>query len=151
MNHGVVEQIGTPMEIYRNPSTAFVADFIGTMNFMPGEIVSPNRARLGQVELACEAEGMSAGTGVTVALRPEDVVVREVDEEAENSLQVEIQEMEFLGSFFRVDLASKELGEARLRGDFSINLVREKNLKPGDSLPVHLPSGRIRIYPAEAV
>ena len=151
MNHGVVEQVGTPLEIYRNPATAFVADFIGTMNFMPGEMVAPNRARLGQVELACEAEGMSTGTGVTVALRPEDVVVRGIEGNGENTLQVEIQEMEFLGSFFRVDLASEALGEAHLRGDFSINLVREKELKPGDRLPVHLPSDRIRIYPAGAV
>ena len=36
MNHGVIEQVGTPLEVYREPATAFVADFIGSMNFMPG-------------------------------------------------------------------------------------------------------------------
>ncbi|HLC09367.1 MAG TPA: ATP-binding cassette domain-containing protein, partial [Methyloceanibacter sp.] len=35
MNHGVIEQIGTPAEIYARPTTAFVADFVGTMNFVP--------------------------------------------------------------------------------------------------------------------
>ena len=151
MNHGVVEQVGTPLEIYRNPATAFVADFIGTMNFMAGEIVAPNRARLGEVELACEAEGLTAGTGVTVALRPEDVVVRDIGGGEDNLLQVKIEEMEFLGSFFRVDLTADDIGDARLRGDFSINLVREKGLKAGDSLPVRLPPDRIRIYPAGVV
>ena len=36
MNHGVIEQVGTPLEIYRSPRTAFVADFVGTMNFIEG-------------------------------------------------------------------------------------------------------------------
>jgi iron(III) transport system ATP-binding protein len=40
MNHGAIEQIGTPEEIYRQPASAFVADFVGTMNFIrPEDIV----------------------------------------------------------------------------------------------------------------
>ena len=35
MNHGVIEQVGTPVEVYRRPASAFVADFIGVMNFVP--------------------------------------------------------------------------------------------------------------------
>ena len=38
MNHGVIEQVGAPVEIYREPASVFVADFIGTMNFLPAEI-----------------------------------------------------------------------------------------------------------------
>ena len=45
MNHGVIEQVGTPLEIYRDPATSFVADFIGTMNFMPGTVIGPDRVR----------------------------------------------------------------------------------------------------------
>ena len=36
MNQGIIEQIGSPLDVYREPSTAFVADFIGTMNFSSG-------------------------------------------------------------------------------------------------------------------
>jgi len=39
MNHGVIEQVGTPQEVYRNPKTAFVADFVGHMNFLRAEVV----------------------------------------------------------------------------------------------------------------
>lgn len=39
MNKGIVEQVGTPKEIYYTPATQFVADFIGTANFIPGEIL----------------------------------------------------------------------------------------------------------------
>ena len=52
MNHGVIEQVGTPEEIYATPASAFVADFIGTMNFLPAELVSDKRVRLGTVDLS---------------------------------------------------------------------------------------------------
>ena len=39
MNQGVIEQIGTPTEVYRKPASAFVADFVGTTNFLPGVVV----------------------------------------------------------------------------------------------------------------
>src|SRR3970282_1592195 len=66
MNHGVIEQVGTPAEIYQQPATVFVADFIGTMNFMPGEVVEKNRVRLGGVVLRCKTNGHGAGQSVTV-------------------------------------------------------------------------------------
>ena len=53
MNQGVIEQVGTPNEIYRKPATAFVADFVGSMTFLDAEVSGPNRLRLGTVDLAC--------------------------------------------------------------------------------------------------
>ena len=47
MDHGKIEQIGTPLEIYREPRTSFVADFIGTMNFVAGTVSGPASVRLG--------------------------------------------------------------------------------------------------------
>ncbi len=44
MNQGVIEQVGTPSEIYRKPATAFVADFVGTMTFLDAEVTGPDRA-----------------------------------------------------------------------------------------------------------
>jgi iron(III) transport system ATP-binding protein len=51
MNQGVIEQVGTPEEIYRHPASPFVADFVGTMNFLPGTAADHGRVRLGGVEL----------------------------------------------------------------------------------------------------
>ncbi len=53
MNQGVIEQVGTPSEIYRKPATAFVADFVGSMTFLDAIVSGPNRLRLGTVDLAC--------------------------------------------------------------------------------------------------
>ena len=47
MDHGVIGQIGTPVEIYRDPVSPFVADFIGTMNFLSGVVVSKTKISRG--------------------------------------------------------------------------------------------------------
>src|SRR4051794_972716 len=55
MNQGVIEQVGTPSDIYRKPASAFVADFVGTMTFLDAEVAGPDRLRFGAVELACQS------------------------------------------------------------------------------------------------
>jgi iron(III) transport system ATP-binding protein len=151
MNQGVIEQVGRPMDIYRHPATAFVADFIGTMNFLPAIAEGPGRVRLGQVVLACEVGEVAPGAEVTIAVRPEDIVVQEVQPEAENAFEVRIGTMEFLGSFFRAELADEAIPEAQLRADLSINLVRRLGLEQGQRLHIVLPRDRIRVYPQSSV
>src|SRR3954469_324550 len=74
MNHGVIEQVGTPLDIYRHPASPFVADFVGAMNFLDGTVSGAGRVRVGGGELECEAtNGYPAGTAVGLCLRPEDV------------------------------------------------------------------------------
>ena len=147
MNHGVIEQVGTPLEIYRYPATAFVADFIGTMNFLPGVVVGPQRVRFGSVELDCDADGVAEGKPVTIAVRPEDIVVQSSDEAQENVLAARIGSMEFLGSFYRADLVGEGLEADQLRADLSINLVRRLQLGEGKDVAAVIPRGRIRLYP----
>ena len=50
MNQGVIEQIGTPEEIYGQPASAFVADFIGTMNFIPGTVSEAGSVKIGMTK-----------------------------------------------------------------------------------------------------
>jgi iron(III) transport system ATP-binding protein len=149
MNHGVIEQVGTPFEIYAEPRTAFVADFIGTMNFLPGRLVAADRVRVGRLELRCPPPALAPESSVTVAIRPEDVVVQDVEAGAENALEVEIAGIEFLGAFVRAQLAAPQLGEGELRADLSANAVRRMGLAEGRRLPVVLPRARLRIYARE--
>src|SRR5215510_9137037 len=76
MNQGVIEQVGTPQEVYRNPKTAFVADFVGHMNFLKAEVVGEGTVRIGPLMLAAETAGMAVGESVTLCFRPEDIQVR---------------------------------------------------------------------------
>ncbi|KAG0756671.1 hypothetical protein G6F22_020222 [Rhizopus arrhizus] len=57
MNGGVIEQYGTPRELYRQPESAFIADFVGEANWLPFERIDAHRARVGRQELAHGAPG----------------------------------------------------------------------------------------------
>ncbi|HEV8310797.1 MAG TPA: putative 2-aminoethylphosphonate ABC transporter ATP-binding protein [Methylomirabilota bacterium] len=151
MNRGVIEQIGTPVEVYREPASAFVADFIGLMNFVSGTIVGPGTVRCGQLELACEADGLAAGTAVTIAIRPEDIVVQGIEGSEPNAVETRIDAMSFLGSLFRADLVGDAIGNARLRAELSIDLVRRRGLAEGHPLLVMLPKECLRLYPMSAI
>ncbi len=78
MNHGVVEQFGTPKEIYDHPATMFVADFIGSpsMNFLPFDgAVRPgdNAVSLGGVTVNIPPVQAAAGPKLVLGVRPEHV------------------------------------------------------------------------------
>jgi len=146
MKQGAIEQVGPPMAVYREPVSAFVADFIGTMNFVPGTMIAPDIVRYGQVDLNCETDSLAPGSDVTIAIRPEDIVVQDVSATHENTFEAHVAEVDFLGSFVRARLASDHQ-DTPLHADLSINLVRRLNLEPGAMLPVQLPRERIRVYP----
>ncbi len=144
MNHGTIEQVGTPLEIYRDPSSLFVADFIGAMNQISAE-ASGSAVKIGNIELRCDSNDISGKAVVTI--RPEDVLP--VEAQGENTLKATIKSMEFLGSFFRAELTNPDLGTAAFSADFSINAVRRLGLEEGASLLVQLPADRLKTF-AEA-
>jgi len=151
MNLGAIEQVGTPLEIYREPASPFVADFIGVMNFVAGTVVGERAVRLGRTELACETDGLAAGTEVTLAIRPEDIVVREGRATEPNALTLRVEALAFLGSFFRADLVGDASDGVFLRADLPVDLIRRRGIGEKSMLSVLLPPDRIRIYPGSTV
>jgi len=110
MDSGNVVQVGTAHEIYEKPANKFVADFIGTMNFMPGEVVEVLPDAVGvyvRTELSekilCTMSGntaTSAGEKVYASIRPEDVeVFTEPPEARENLFKGTIAHRAYLGNF----------------------------------------------------
>ena len=151
MNQGSIEQVGTPLEIYREPASPFVADFIGVMNFVPGTVVRDGAVRLGRTELACEVDNLAAGTEVTLAIRPEDIVVHEGRSAEPNALTVRVDSLAFLGSFFRADLVGDVPEGVLLRADLPVESIRRRGIAEKSMLSVLLPPDRIRIYPGGPV
>ncbi|MBI3709963.1 MAG: putative 2-aminoethylphosphonate ABC transporter ATP-binding protein [Proteobacteria bacterium] len=149
MNHGTVEQIGTPSEIYRKPATAFVADFVGTMNFLTAVHAGSGQVRFAGQSFSCAADGLAADTPIYLCIRPEDVAVRNVGASTVNVVRVEIASLDFLGSFCRATLRPAGAGSngEEIVADFSINLMRDLGLGAGHSLSVALPPDRLRVYP----
>ena len=146
MNHGVIEQIGTPNEIYARPATAFVADFVGTMSFFDGKLTAPNQLNVAGIDLACDDDrGLAPGTRVTVGLRPEEVRVRDVAPGQPNTLQVRVEDLEYLGAFCRARLLT-EAGNVPILADFSANLMRDMQIALDRKLTVALPSSSLHVF-----
>jgi len=112
MNEGRIEQIGPPRDIYERPRSRFVADFVGTTNFIDGELLAPNRARtaIGDVEIV-PGGALRAGDRVLLSVRPEDVDLAEARPEGVNVWRGRVDQKVFLGEFvdFQVRLGERIL------------------------------------------
>ena len=146
MNQGAIEQVGTPEQVYRAPATAFVADFVGAMNFLDGTFTAPDCVRVGRIALACPAQdGLASGTRVRLCIRPEDVRVRDLPAGVPNRLSVQVAELDFVGAFCRASLHADGVA---LVADFSSNLIRDLGVEQGRSLDIALPTDCVRIFAA---
>ena len=147
MNRGRVEQIGTPTEIYNEPATAFVADFVGEMNLLDATILATNRIRVGALTLtSAHAHKGAPGERVRVGLRPEDVRIRGLGPGTPNTLAVRVTWLDFLGAFWRATLKVENDPELVLRSDFSINAMRDLNIHVEQNLTISLPPEALRIF-----
>jgi iron(III) transport system ATP-binding protein len=110
-------------------------------------VVRPGVVRFGDIDLACDIDIQPGpGSDVTLAIRPEDVVVRNIVATNPNTFTARVADVEFLGSFCRVGLALD--GDApALVADFSINVVRDLSIEEGKQMLIALPAKRLRVFP----
>ena len=105
MNRGRIEQVGNPVDIYRRPSTEFVAEFIGMTNFLRGRIIKVEDGRasisLHGLLLEVDAGGRGQGVEVTVVARPEALRFAEPGLPA---IKGTIRNLFFLGSLARYEI-----------------------------------------------
>lgn len=158
INEGAIEQTGTPTEIYSDPSTLFVADFIGEMNQFRASVTGPQQLQLDGEGFYCRAHGFAAGVAVVAAIRPDNIVPYPAGYSAQNGESnchtVTLEDMEFLGSFWRCQLSNPRFDSSgfdsrRLVADFSANAVRRLELKPGQEMIVQLPAENLMVFAAE--
>jgi len=145
MNHGVIEQVGTPQQVYREPASPFVADFVGRINVLPARTEAGDAVRIGPTAFAC-SHRLPAGQEVKVYLRPEDVLARPIAAGDGNVFEATIEKIEFLGSYCLARVGSPALGEHRLTTVLSLNFLAEHALEPGSRLPLRLLPERIRLF-----
>jgi iron(III) transport system ATP-binding protein len=147
MNQGIIEQVGSPQEIYRKPVTAFVADFVGTMTFLEAEVSGPMSLRVGAIDLACaDAARFRSGSAVRIGLRPEEIRVRNIDHATPNRIATKVTMLDFLGPFCRAHLRPDAAPEVAILADFSLNLMRDLAVRQGQSLTIALPPESLRIF-----
>ncbi|MEA2186113.1 MAG: putative spermidine/putrescine transport system ATP-binding protein, partial [Solirubrobacteraceae bacterium] len=114
MNGGLLEQVGAPEEVYRRPRSAFVADFVGAANQLPGTVsASPADGRYRVAVTSCGErpvagrEGLAERQAVIVVVRPEDL---RVEPAGGDGLQATVVDIAFLGAQRTVRLEAPGVG-----------------------------------------
>ncbi len=149
MNHGVIEQVGTPMQVYREPASPFVADFVGRTNLLPAIVRENAELEIDGVRLGANGTpvGFRPGAQVSVFLRPEDVVVRGAGENLPGSLPGRIENVEFLGAVCRLGIRVEGIESQLVFADFSARGMLAFQLERGCPVRVTIPGRSIRIFP----
>jgi putative spermidine/putrescine transport system ATP-binding protein len=109
MLDGKIEQVGTPFQIYNFPETAFVANFVGTLNSVVAEVIDPVKKLLRvdgvQLEAAEGLDGKQKGELIRIAIRPERINFASAEKKA-NVFDCTIENVTFLGSIVRIQVAA---------------------------------------------
>jgi iron(III) transport system ATP-binding protein len=146
MNHGVIEQVGTPLQVYREPASAFVADFVGRINALPARTAAGGALQIGDTHIGSAGPAGAPGREVTVYLRPEDVLARPIAPGDPHVFEACIQTIEFLGAYCLVTVLADALGRMPLQVVLSLNFLSEQALAVGSRLPLKLLPDRLRVF-----
>jgi len=141
MNHGVIEQVGTPLEVYREPASPFVADFVGKVNVLPSRVLD-GQLEIGTLRIPHEGEDRP----VQVYLRPEDVLARPIAPGDAHVFDARIDKIEFLGSHCHVHVTAQALQPHPLTVYLSLNFLSEQSLSEGSIVRLKLLPERLRVF-----
>nr|WP_217283742.1 putative 2-aminoethylphosphonate ABC transporter ATP-binding protein [Aquabacterium terrae] len=148
MNQGVIEQVGSAFDVYRDPATLFVADFVGRINALPA-VREGDALRVGEQLFHCapgSLNGHAQGRELRIYLRPEDVLARPISEGDDNVFEAQIDKIEFMGPYCLVRVTSAPLGSHKLTVYLSLNYLAEAQLEVGSRLPLKLLPERMRVF-----
>lgn len=137
MRNGEIRQIGTPWEIYKEPKTSFIAEFVGISNFITAKKKN-RKAQFGQLEMVVSNLDDTDSETVYLAIRPENIELLDENISSENYLlsnivEVEAEIINFLGAIVRVtftleaedmivDISEKEFEKIKLRRKDKVKL-----------------------------
>lgn len=101
LKDGVIQQIGTPADIYNEPKNPFVADFIGESNILPGIMLQDYRVQIRGMAYPCVDAGFGKNVEVDVVVRPEDI---DIVPPEQARLRGVVQSVVFMGVHYEVDV-----------------------------------------------
>jgi spermidine/putrescine transport system ATP-binding protein len=141
MADGLVQQLGTPRDVYEEPATTFVADFLGVSNLMSAHAEGGGHVRLGEAALSAGRGDVEARGEVRLTIRPERVRVEAVGTDGENRLPGTVSRVVYLGSTTQIllELAAGQTLQATTSA--------ADGLPPGEgeAVTVHLPAEALRV------
>lgn len=132
MSDGVIQQIGTPEEIYNEPKNAFVADFIGESNIFNGKVTDKLQVQFCEHTFTC-VDDFHIGTKVEVVVRPEDIVMKP---KGEGMMDVVVDSVVFKGVHYEITVLS---------GDNEIVIHSIYNAVVGDTISIDIDPDSIHL------
>jgi spermidine/putrescine transport system ATP-binding protein len=148
MNRGRIEQIGPPSEIYDEPASRFVAEFVGESNFLRGELVAGDGdgavIRVGAVSFrAPGTPNLSPGEPVELALRPEKIVITAAEPAGDQHHAGEVDDVLYVGQMVKYVV--------RVAGGTQLTVKQQRgadatSFRRGDQVRVAWQSTDIRLF-----
>ena len=143
MNNGVIEQEGSPQDLYSKPKTAFSANFIGTTNLFKAKKISESSIEINGSALECN-ENIKDDL-LTVTIRPEDIKISQNDNE-KNIFKGTIKELEFLGSNIRGHIeVNFESEKANVICNFASEYILNNNIQNNSAVSISLQPQALKI------
>lgn len=140
MNKGIIEQVGTPEEVYERPANPFVYNFLGSVNLFHGR-VHEGQASLGSLSIASPEHAKTQNAAAVGYVRPHDLDIQRVENEA--SFGAIVQRIHAVGPFVRVEVERADTKEIVM-----VELTRERyyvlNLKQGEL--VHVTPRKLQVF-----
>ncbi len=145
MKDGKVQQYGPPLEIYRRPANAFVADFIGASNILPCRVIDDSTVELfgRKVATSERPDALSPGQDAVLSVRPEDLHILPDTQRDTNTLSASVTFIRDLGAQVEIMLAhdAMELTATMTPKD-------KPNVAVGDEVTVEFPPEACTVFPA---
>jgi putative spermidine/putrescine transport system ATP-binding protein len=147
LRDGVVQQCGSPEELYRSPANAYVAGFMGYRNLLPVEVESVAAStadgstvtcRDGELSVLGTAQADVPSGAAVIAIRPDEFVV---GQDGDNPLRILVDVVEYHGREHAV--------QGRLPSGQTVRLLTEAPVRPGETVPVCVPRDRVLVFAAD--
>lgn len=104
MNKGIIQQMGSPEDIYNEPANAFVADFIGESNILSGIMIEDFKVKFSNNVFTCVDGGFDKNENIDVVIRPEDIEITTVDK---GMLTGKVNSVIFKGVHYEIEVETE--------------------------------------------
>ena len=136
MSDGMIQQTGTPEEIYNEPENAFVADFIGESNIFEGKMAASMTVGFCGAQFPC-VDNVPKDTRVDVVVRPEDVIITRP---GDGQIRGVVDSAVFKGMYYEIT--------AILSDDNEVVIQRTRNARVGEEIGMRIDPDSIHVMPA---
>ena len=143
MHDGVIEQLGDPIEIYSRPVNRFVANFIGTTNFVPAEVYPDGLQVDGEAYRGVRCKN-AGNRPMVLAFRPEHARISKI--KCENAISGTVSISTFLGDYISYEVELKN-GQIVFVNEYAEHM--EEIFRTGDAVNIVLPPKRVMLFDAE--